>query len=336
MSSEDNIIININGGQQSYPQQASYPQPAIYAPIDQQVHYQQSNMPVSAVAVQSNLVDRVDSCYWVFAILFGLTAFFYSQSPAQNSVAQSFYVPPAEQSESPSTETPRQNSAPRADRPPIQNSVPSASSAPRRNLAPVQRPSPVPQPKYQTPKVERSAPMTATPASSKVDSKSEVDSKWTNVDSKWTNKKSSAFVNKTVTIAQDLQINPNDLFAIMDFESAGIDHRNVNPLSGATGLIQFMPSTARGLGTSTQALKSMSEIEQLDYVKKYFQPYKGRIKDLPDVYCAVLWPKCVGKSSDYVLFTRGNITYTQNNGFDKNKDGIITKQEITTLVKGRL
>lgn len=323
MSSEDNIIININGGQQSYPQQASCPQPATYAPIDQQVHCQQSNMPVSAVAVQSNLVDRVDSYYWVFAILFGLTAFFYSQSPAQNSVAQSFYVPPAEQSESPSTETPRQNSAPRVNRPPTQNSVPSTSPAPRRNLVPVQRPSPVPQSKYQTPKVERSAPMTTTPASGKVDSK-------------WTNKKSSAFVNKTVAIAQDLRINPNDLFAIMDFESAGIDHRKVNPLSGATGLIQFMPSTARGMGTSTQALKSMSEIEQLDYVKKYFQPYKGRIKDLPDVYCAVLWPKCVGKSSDYVLFTRGNITYTQNNGFDKNKDGIITKQEITTLVKGRL
>lgn len=323
MSSEDNIIININGGQQSYPQQGSYPQPATYAPIDQQVHCQQSNMPVSAVAVQSNLVDRVDSCYWVFAILFGLTAFFYSQSPVQNSVAQSFYVPPSEQSESPSTETPRQNSAPRVDRPPTQNSVPSTSPAPRRNLAPVQRPSPVPQSKYQTPKVERSALMTTTPASGKVDSK-------------WTNKKSSAFVNKTVAIAQDLRINPNDLFAIMDFESAGIDHRKVNPLSGATGLIQFMPSTARGMGTSTQALKSMSEIEQLDYVKKYFQPYKGRIKDLPDVYCAVLWPKCVGKSSDYVLFTRGSITYTQNNGFDKNKDGIITKQEITTLVKGRL
>jgi hypothetical protein len=38
--------------------------------------------------------------------------------------------------------------------------------------------------------------------------------------------------------------------------------------SGAVGLIQFMPSTAKGLGTSTEALKKMSAVQQLDFVKK--------------------------------------------------------------------
>ena len=43
-------------------------------------------------------------------------------------------------------------------------------------------------------------------------------------------------------------------------------------LFGATGLIQFLPSTARGLGTTTDALAGMSSVEQLNYVEKYFDP----------------------------------------------------------------
>lgn len=46
------------------------------------------------------------------------------------------------------------------------------------------------------------------------------------------------------------------------------------PGSGAIGLIQFMPSTAKGLGTSTSALKQMTAVDQLAYVEKYFAPYK--------------------------------------------------------------
>jgi soluble lytic murein transglycosylase-like protein len=320
MSEDNNIIININGGQPPYSQPISPPQPVTYSPpIDQQVHYQQQNTPMAAVGVQPYAADRADNYWWGLAVLFGLGGLYYSQWPAPDSVTKSSYeMPSVEQSEFPSAEMPSRNPAPpaRNTAPPPRNPAPPARNTvpPPRNTAPQPQPQPRP--------AERSAPIAPAPVSNRVDSK-------------WTSKKSAAFVQKTVVIAQDLQINPNDLFAIMDFESAGINHRKVNPLSGATGLIQFMPSTARGLGTSTEALRNMSEIQQLDYVKKYFQPYKGRIKDLPDVYCAVLWPKCVGKPASYVLFNRGQITYTQNNGFDKNKDGIITKQEITTLVKGR-
>ena len=80
--------------------------------------------------------------------------------------------------------------------------------------------------------------------------------------------------------------------------------------SGAVGLIRFMPSTERGLGTSTEALTRMSAVEQLDWVRMYFKPYAGRLKTLSDVYMAILWPKAIGKPEDYVLFTRPSITYT--------------------------
>lgn len=46
--------------------------------------------------------------------------------------------------------------------------------------------------------------------------------------------------------------------------------RNPTPGSTATGLIQFIESTARGLGTSTAALARMSTAEQLPYVERYF------------------------------------------------------------------
>ena len=155
------------------------------------------------------------------------------------------------------------------------------------------------------------------------------------LDPKWKAKKSAEFLNKTVSIAKELDANPNHLMAIMQFESR-LNHREVNPLSNATGLIQFMPSTARGLGTSTSELLAMSEIEQLDYVAKYLSPYKGKLNTLGDFYASVLWPVAVGKSDDYVLFRVGTIQYRQNNGFDRNRDGIITKAEITQLVSEKL
>ena len=156
-----------------------------------------------------------------------------------------------------------------------------------------------------------------------------------NLDSKWKTRKSAEFLNKTVSIAKELDANPNYLMAIMQFES-GIDHRKINPLSNATGLIQFMPFTARRLGTSISELLAMTEIQQLDYVRKYLLPYKGRLNTIGDFYCSVLWPACVGKSDEYVLFRAPSIQYRQNNGFDKNRDGIINKAEMTDLVSRKL
>jgi hypothetical protein len=72
------------------------------------------------------------------------------------------------------------------------------------------------------------------------------------------------------------------LMAIMSFESDGFNPAARNELSGATGLIQFMPSTAKELGTATDALARMSAEDQLDYVAAYFAPFKGRLNTLED------------------------------------------------------
>ena len=142
------------------------------------------------------------------------------------------------------------------------------------------------------------------------------------------------FLAKVSSISQNLGVPAEYLMAAMGFETGGsYDPKKVNSVSGATGLIQFMSDTAKGLGTSTQALANMSAIQQLDYVEKYFSDYKGRLKSLSDVYMAVLWPKAIGKNSDQSLWSQGTIEYTQNNGLDLNKNGVVTVGEATTLVR---
>ena len=145
---------------------------------------------------------------------------------------------------------------------------------------------------------------------------------------------SKEFLNKVSDISQRLGVPAEYLMAAMGFETGGDYLPNtVNPVSGATGLIQFMPSTAKGLGTSTAALAKMSAIQQLDYVEKYFSSYKGRLKSLSDVYMAVLWPAAIGKNSDQALWSKGTIQYTQNSGLDIDKNGKVTVGEATSKVR---
>ncbi len=128
------------------------------------------------------------------------------------------------------------------------------------------------------------------------------------------------------------------LMACMAFESAETFSPSIMNAagSGAVGLIQFMPKTAEGLGTSTEALAQMSVVQQLEYVAKYFQPYASRISTLPNMYMAILMPCFIGRPASAVLFKQGSTAYQQNRGLDIDKDGVITKAEATTLVWRKL
>src|SRR5690606_7469662 len=99
-----------------------------------------------------------------------------------------------------------------------------------------------------------------------------------------------AFIDKVEAISARIGTKPEYLMAVMSFESGQSFRPDVkNPLSGATGLIQFIVPTAQGLGTSTYALSQMTAIEQLDYVEKYSGTYKGeRLGTLEGLYTPVL------------------------------------------------
>ncbi len=74
----------------------------------------------------------------------------------------------------------------------------------------------------------------------------------------WGRHVSQAFKQKLNTICRELDINPNHLMACMAFETGETFRPDKTNSIGATGLIQFMPSTAKGLGTSTAALRQMT------------------------------------------------------------------------------
>lgn len=144
------------------------------------------------------------------------------------------------------------------------------------------------------------------------------------------------FLNKVNQISSDQGFNPEDLLRVIDFESAQSWNPAIkNPNSTATGLIQFMSSTAKGLGTTTDALSKMSRAEQMDYVAKYLEPYKGRLKNFGDVYMAVHWPKAIGKDETYVMYEDGSKEYAVNKNLDTNKDGTVTRGETIASVYSR-
>lgn len=156
----------------------------------------------------------------------------------------------------------------------------------------------------------------------------------------WGAKVSPDFRNKVISICHDIGIPPDWLMACMHFESGGTFSPSIRNMagSGAVGLIQFMPSTAKALGTSTDLLAAMSDLDQLAYVWKYFEPWAGRLHALEDVYMTILWPKAVGKPADYVLFNQESrpTTYRQNAGLDFDKDGNVTKWEASARVRQAL
>jgi hypothetical protein len=148
---------------------------------------------------------------------------------------------------------------------------------------------------------------------------------------------SPTFVARVHQMCADLGCESNDLMAAMAFESVETFSPSVrNPMSGATGLIQFMSDTARGLGTSTEELAAMSAESQLEYVDRYMRPYQGRLSSISDIYMAILWPRAVGQAEDYPLFPSGTIQYTQNAHLDVDGDGVVTKQEAAGLVTSKL
>ncbi|MBY5524328.1 transglycosylase SLT domain-containing protein [Rhizobium leguminosarum] len=142
---------------------------------------------------------------------------------------------------------------------------------------------------------------------------------------------------RIVQLAGRLGCDPSYLAACMAFETGGTFSPSIqNKLSGATGLIQFMPSTAKALGTSTVELQSMSAVRQVDFVEKYFAPYIGRLKTLSDVYMAILYPVAVGALDATPLFSKPSKAYQQNRGLDVNDDGVVTKGEAASKVQAML
>lgn len=125
--------------------------------------------------------------------------------------------------------------------------------------------------------------------------------------------------------------------------------------SRAVGLIQFTQAALETIGEFKGGsgfdklhevklnLAKMGEVKQLDYVKKYFEGSKEKIKTPEDIYLHVFAPAGVGKGDDYQLYKKGTIEYAQNksvdienNGKKYGDDGVIQRVEILERYKGSI
>jgi len=139
-----------------------------------------------------------------------------------------------------------------------------------------------------------------------------------------------------------------ELLSVMMAES-NLNHRAKSgnaPLDSgqiAVGLIQWRTSTARALGTTQRNLYSLSSIGQLKYVERYF--FQAGIREnikkynsLSDTHMAVFQPHVGGElgagikaPGEMVVISGRGQAYKQNRGLDKNRDGQITKTELSRL-----
>lgn len=151
----------------------------------------------------------------------------------------------------------------------------------------------------------------------------------------------TAFLEKVRYISSLLKCNPDDLMLVMYAESR-LKSAARNALTDASGLIQFIPSTANWLGTTTAALRAMSNVQQLDYVYKYFKSLgaTGKVKNVFDLYILTFFPIALGKPDSWVLQSSDLTAYkiaSQNKIIDINRDGQITvgefKQYVATYLK---
>lgn len=142
------------------------------------------------------------------------------------------------------------------------------------------------------------------------------------------------FYDRVGEIAKKINCNPAELLAVMNSES-GLVTTAKNRHTGATGLIQFMPETAKGLGTSIEELSNMSELQQLNYVEKFLVNAKrAYIKDdralsAGDLYGLIFMP---AKSGQEILAVKGTKAYRQNRGLDYDGDGVISRRDLESHV----
>lgn len=159
----------------------------------------------------------------------------------------------------------------------------------------------------------------------------------TNQPSEWS--KDDQFISKVKSVASSLGCNYIDLLACMAFETGRtFDPAKRNPKSSATGLIQFMASTARSLGTTVQYLAGLTRTQQMDWVLKYFNQTslpKVSNPSVDDLYMAILWPAAVGKPNDYVLFRSGSAEYASN-PLDRSGKGYVTKADAAAKARAQL
>ncbi len=146
----------------------------------------------------------------------------------------------------------------------------------------------------------------------------------------------AGFSEKCESVAGYLGCNVNDLLAMMYSES-GLKTTARNKSSNAVGLIQFIPSTLKGNGYTTEQVASMNALQQLDVVADIFMKskkmagYDANEKIDGGTLYAINWLPAYAKRD--VIVSNGEKYYSS--GLDMNKDGSVTKADLTQRLQSK-
>ncbi len=108
------------------------------------------------------------------------------------------------------------------------------------------------------------------------------------------------------------------------------------------GLIGILPGTATYLGTTPEALYNMTDVEQMEYLVKYFKKHgwdkdgSHAISSFDDMYMGIFYGQTGIDAGLYdVLISKAKTPklYEDNKQGDLNGDGYIRKKEILTLAR---
>lgn len=142
---------------------------------------------------------------------------------------------------------------------------------------------------------------------------------------------------KVTEISLKYNIKEQWLYKTIFLESGG-NPQSVNKLSKATGLIQWIPSTAAKLGTSTDSIYEMNTLEQLHYVDRYLEiNMKGKkIRRFSDLYLLILSPSHANAPDSSVLGRYGEKVYNLNKTLDVDKDSVLTVGDIRKYITSKV
>ena len=145
--------------------------------------------------------------------------------------------------------------------------------------------------------------------------------------------------------AKGFDVKADDIVNFMAVETAGTfspSIRSGGKKSGAVGLAQFTQIAVDDMNRFRKAgdkltktkIGNMSFTDQSKVVTEYLSTALGRKNmqgkniSASDLYAAVFSPKAIGKSANSTIYSGGR-NYRANRSLDTNKDGKITKAELT-------
>ena len=139
-------------------------------------------------------------------------------------------------------------------------------------------------------------------------------------------KDDSDFTSAVEELAQKRGITTSEVYKVIQGES-GFNPKAKNK-SGATGLFQFMPATAKMLGVTTSDILKMSPAQQVALYDKYLDKWNYSSSNRLGIMQAA--PAFASKGPDEVVYKKGSSAWKQNPGWRELNDGPITVRSINS------